>query len=270
MAQYETILIHREGKICKITLNRPESLNAFGGPMREELLNALENAADDERIRAVVLTGHGKAFCSGGDINFMTALKERNAPFEDFFPLLNMGIQVVTTIRAMPKPVVACVNGAAAGAGLNLALACDFRVASSEAKFGESFVKIGLHPDWGGTYFLRQLVGDSKALELMMTGDPIDAPEALRIGLVNKVVPHDSLESQTYLFTRKLTDAPATAISGMKKWLWELQKEPLKQAMEWEIEAARACWDSPDSLEGLKAFLEKRPAVFGGSRRTGL
>src|SRR5436190_16788956 len=172
------------GTITTITLNRPEKLNAFAGTMREELIDALRAAEADGDCRVVVITGAGRGFCAGGDVEYMSGL-QKNGDVVAFRKLLDAGRAIVTTIAAMPKPVIAAVNGVAAGAGCNLALACDYRIASDAAKFSESFVKIGMHPDWGGTWLLPRLVGPSRALELLTTGRMVDAAEALAIGMVD-------------------------------------------------------------------------------------
>ncbi|HVR41550.1 MAG TPA: enoyl-CoA hydratase/isomerase family protein, partial [Thermoanaerobaculia bacterium] len=173
--------------VTTITLNRPDKLNAFSGTMREDLLAALRAAEGDDACRVVVITGAGRAFCAGGDVENMARLQAANDT-ESFRKLLDAGRDVVVQIATMTKPVIASVNGVAAGAGCNLALACDYRIASDAAKLSESFIRIGLHPDWGGTWLLPRLVGRSKALELMMTGRMVDAQEALAIGMVDRVV----------------------------------------------------------------------------------
>src|SRR5260370_583922 len=163
------ILTSTNDHVTGITLNRPDKLNAFGGTMREDLLAALRAAEADDASRVVVLTGAGRAFCAGGDVDFMSGL-QKNDDVASFRTLLAAGKSIVNQIAEMSKPVIASVNGIAAGAGCNLALACDYRIASDAAKLGETFVRIGLHPDWGGTWLLPRLVGRSRAMELMMTG----------------------------------------------------------------------------------------------------
>src|SRR6185369_14906638 len=158
MADFENIILDKQGAVATITLNRPEKLNAFAGRMREELAEAIEDAGQDTAIRVVVITGAGKAFCSGADLTFTVELA-KNKDSAAFRDLLDTGARIVNGIRQMPKPVIASINGAAAGAGFNLALACDIRLASTSAKFSQAFVKIGLHPDWGGTFFLPRLIG---------------------------------------------------------------------------------------------------------------
>jgi len=155
--------------IATITLNRPEKLNAFTGTMREDLLAALQTCERDDAARVIVITGAGRAFCAGGDVEYMASLQKTNDT-ASFRKLLDAGRDIVLQIVSMEKPVIASINGIAAGAGCNLALGCDYRIASDQAKLGETFVRIGLHPDWGGTWHLPRLVGRSRALELCMTG----------------------------------------------------------------------------------------------------
>src|SRR5918995_884864 len=193
---YEHIQVSEADGILTITLNRPGRLNAFIGHMRRDLAEALEHAGSDRGVRVVVITGAGRAFCAGGDVAYMAELIERRDT-EEFARLLGSARRVVTVIRQMTKPVIAAVNGPASGAGCNLALACDLRIASNEASFSQSFVKIGLHPDWGGTYFLPQLVTPNKACEMFFLGEAIDAAEALRLGIVNSVVQPSELETAT-------------------------------------------------------------------------
>ena len=159
----QTIRLEIAEGVARVTLDRPDKLNAFADDMREQLIAALDHVAVAPDVRALVITGAGRAFCSGGDVRHMVALKERDAGFDGVEPLLAAGASIVTRLDSLPFPTIAAVNGVAAGAGLNLALACDLRLASDAATFGETFVRIGLHPDWGGTYFLPRLVGMSKA-----------------------------------------------------------------------------------------------------------
>src|ERR1043165_1691662 len=200
------------GAVTTITLDRPEKLNAFSGTMREDLLAALGEAEGN----VVVIPGAGRAFCAGGDVEFMGSLQETD-DVDRFRALLDAGRDVVVQIAAMEKPVIAAVNGVAAGAGCNLALACDYRIASPSAKFSESFVRIGLHPDWGGTWLLPRLVGTSRAFEMMATGRMVDADEALRIGLVDRVV--TDLAAETETLARAIASAPAAGIAELKRAL---------------------------------------------------
>src|SRR5213593_4765609 len=189
---YQTIIFSTADSIATIKLNRPEKLNAFGGPMREEILDALQKIARDDDIRAVIVTGEGRAFSAGGDIQHLKQLRD-NKDESGFRNILSYGQKITRAMRSLGKPIIAAVNGPCAGAGLSFALGCDIRIASDKATFGASFALIGLHPDWGGSWFLPRLVGSAKACELVFTGTVVSAQEAERIGLVNRVVEHEQL-----------------------------------------------------------------------------
>src|SRR5256885_14990261 len=204
----EFIKIAEDSGIVTVTLHRPERLNALIDHMRRDLAEALEEAGSDPDVRVVLLAGGGRAFCAGGDVHFMAELVERGDA-EEFARLLGAARRVILSIRQMTKPVLASVEGACAGAGFNLALACDLRIASATATFAQSFVKIGFHPDWGGTYFLPRMVPSNIAAELFFLGDAIDAEKALQLGLVNRVVPPDQLETETRALAERLRNAPA-------------------------------------------------------------
>jgi 2-(1,2-epoxy-1,2-dihydrophenyl)acetyl-CoA isomerase len=257
------ILTDTNEHITTITLNRPEKLNAFSGTMREELLAALLGAADDQDCRVVVITGAGRAFCAGGDVEYMSGL-QKNGDVESFRKLLDAGREIVTQIAEMPKPVIASVNGVAAGAGCNLALACDYRIASDVAKLGETFVKIGIHPDWGGTWFLPRLVGPGRALELLTTGRMVDAAEALAIGMLDRVVPLTDLLEQTTALARAIAQGPPQAIADMKRALAASRTNSLSAQVELESEHQVRAFLSRDAGEGMAAFFEKRAAEFEG------
>jgi len=239
----------RDG-VATITLNRPEKLNAFAGSMRENLLQALRDAGGSTDCRVVVITGAGRAFSAGGDVAFMQKLQE-NRDVDGLNKLLAAGAAIVTQIVEMPKPVIASINGVAAGAGCNLALACDYRIASENAKLGETFVRIGLHPDWGGTWLLPRLVGRSAAFELMASGRMIDAAEALRIGMVDRVV--SDLGEETRKLARAFADAPAGVIADIKRAL--NAKNDLRGQMALETENQIHAFSSPEAVERINAFL---------------
>jgi len=249
--------------ITTITFDRPEKLNAFSGTMREELLEVLRAAADDSGCRVVVITGAGRAFCAGGDVEYMSGLQKKG-DVDSFRKLLDAGRDIVTQIAGMPKPVIASVNGVAAGAGCNLALACDYRIASDNAKLGETFVKIGIHPDWGGTWFLPRLVGPSRALELLMTGRMVDAAEALAIGMLDRVVPLDDLRGQTMTLARAIAQGPPQAIADIKRALAASRMNLLDAQVELESEHQVRAFLSRDAGEGMAAFFEKRTPRFEG------
>jgi 2-(1,2-epoxy-1,2-dihydrophenyl)acetyl-CoA isomerase len=260
---YENIDVTEDSGIVTITLNRPDKLNALVGHMRRDLAEALEAAGSERNVRVVVITGAGSGFCAGGDLAYATELMDRNDS-EEFARLLGAARRVVTAIRHMTKPVVASVNGPAAGAGCNLALACDLRIASTNASFTQSFVKIGFHPDWGGTYFLPRLVTANKACEMFFLGNTIDAPEALRLGLVNWVVPEAELEAETRKLAERLREAPPIAVAAAKQAIYMSDGEDLETMLRYEVEAQMRCFESRDGKEGVRAFLEKREPRFTG------
>lgn len=260
----QTILTSFDAGVFTITLNRPEKLNAFADDMRDRLLEALDDAARRPGVRVVVLTGAGRAFCSGGDVGHMLALRSRPDGEDDIRALLEAGSRAVACLAALPVPTIAAVNGVAAGAGANLAIACDLRIASDEARFGETFVKIGLQPDWGGTHHLPRLVGLAKALELAWTGELIDAREALRIGLVNRVVPHADFPEAVRVLARELAAAPQNAVRAIKRTMRAGAGASLDEAFALEAEAQITLWRSADVTEGLTAFAERRAPSFTG------
>ena len=260
---YDQIDVTDDGGITTITLNRPEKLNALAGHMRRDLAEALEAAGSDRAVHVVVITGVGRAFCSGGDVAAMADMIERQDA-DEFSRLLGSARRVVTAIRHMTKPVIASINGPAFGAGFNLALACDLRIASSNATFSQSFAKVGLHPDWGGTYFLPRLVTSNKACELFFLGTTIDAAEAQRLGLINFVVAPSELEAETRKLAERLRNAPAIAIAAAKQAVYLSHSAELEEMLRYETEAQMRCFDSDDGAEGVRAFLEKRPPKFTG------
>jgi 2-(1,2-epoxy-1,2-dihydrophenyl)acetyl-CoA isomerase len=259
---FENIVLEVQDGVAWITLNRPEQLNAFADEMREELLQAILAVQEDDAAHVLVITGAGRAFCAGGDVRTMAALKEDNAGFERLRPLLDAGRRVITVLHQLPKPAIAMVNGVAAGAGCNLALACDLRVASDQASFAESFISIGMHPDWGGTFFLPRLVGTGRALEMMWTGERIHAEMAEEIGLVHQVVPAAHLREHTERLALRLARAPRTAVRLIKLAVYNSLHYDLESMLDYESEAQSQCWSSTDSAEGIAAFLEKRPPQF--------
>lgn len=247
--------------VATITLNRPEKLNAFTGTMREDLLAALRACEDDRDVRVVVITGAGRAFCAGGDVEVMTGL-QKSGDVASFRKLLDAGRDVILQIATMPKPVIAAVNGIAAGAGCNLALACDYRIASAQARLSESFVRIGLHPDWGGTWLLPRLIGRGRALELLMSGRAVDAAEAVAIGMIDRLA--DDLNAETEQLARSLAAAPPLAVAGIKRAVLASESNDLRAQIDLESEHQLACFQSADAREGLAAFSEKRAARFTG------
>jgi 2-(1,2-epoxy-1,2-dihydrophenyl)acetyl-CoA isomerase len=254
---YDHIRITNDCGIVTILLDRPEKLNAFVGHMRRDLAEVLERATSDRAARVIVIKGSGRAFCAGADIGYMSELMERD-DVEEFTRLLGAGRRVLTAIRQMSKPVVASIKGPAYGAGFNLALACDIRIASESATFSQSFVKVGLHPDWGGTYFLPMAVPSNIACELFFLGDSINAEQALRLGLVNRVVPDAELDGETERMAQRLCEAPQNSIAAAKHAVYMSDSADLERMLQYETEAQIACFESGEARERVRAFLEKR------------
>jgi len=261
---FDGLLYEIDGPVAVITLNRPERLNALGGTLREDLYDAVLKASEDDDVRALVITGAGRGFCSGGDVKSMSErdqagtgspMREKIAPARDI---------TIMAMRDCPKPIIAAVNGAAAGAGFNLALSCDMRIASRAAKFTQAFVKRGLHPDWGGTWFLPRIVGTAKACELIFTGDVIDADEAFRLGIVNAVTEPADLMSKAYEIAGKIAAGPPIAIRLAKRAIYHNLECDLRAGLEYETYAQNTCRDTEDSKEGVRAFMEKRAPKFQG------
>lgn len=262
-AAESVVLETREGAAVTLTLNRPDKLNAMNGPLCQALLEALQRAASDDSVRCVVITGAGRAFCAGGDIPMMREARLRKET-QELEVMLRTSVDIIVTMRSMPKPVVAAVNGPAAGGGANIALGCDLRIASEHASFGQSFAKIGLFPDYGGTWSLPRLVGASVATELLITGDLVHAADALRLGMVNRVVPHAQLADETRALVGRLLAAPPLAVRGIKQALYGNSIEDLRRALEFEAKKQMECFYSEDAGEGFDAFIEKRKPNFKG------
>jgi 2-(1,2-epoxy-1,2-dihydrophenyl)acetyl-CoA isomerase len=261
---YECLIYEVKDGIATLTLNRPERLNALGGSLREDLHDAITRSAADPEVRVMLVTGSGKGFCAGGDVKAMNEAKEgrRERPFmEKIAPGRD---RTLLAMREAPQPIIAAVNGAAAGAGMNLALACDIRLASTAAKFSQAFVKRGLHPDWGGTYFLPRIVGTARACELIFTGEVIDAAEALRLGIVSRVLPPEELLPAAQALARAIAAGPPIAIRLAKRGIYRNAESDLRTALEYETFAQNACFETEDASEGIRAFVEKRPPVFRG------
>ena len=261
--EWEFVLFEKEDSVGTLTLNRPEKYNALGGNMRQEILAALELACSDSDVRVIVITGAGKAFCAGGDVDEFVSGTTKAIPTSATSERPTMS-KIVLLINSIGKPVIASVNGMAAGGGCNLALSCDIRIASDRARFSEIFVKRGVHPDWGGIWFLPRLVGYAKAAELIFTGDIIDAEEALRIGMVNKVVPGDELVQTTKELAQRIAKNAPIPIALAKRGLQNFYRMDLAQAVDYEMMTLGVCWNSEDRVEGMKSFVEKREPIFKG------
>jgi 2-(1,2-epoxy-1,2-dihydrophenyl)acetyl-CoA isomerase len=257
---YETILYILEDGVLTVTLNRPDVLNAFNSKMGAELLDALKKAERDTAVRCIVLTGAGRAFSSGEDLkarqaegitDFGSTLRDRYNP-------------IILKMRNVEKPVLGSINGVAAGAGCSIALACDLRIASEKASFIEAFVRVGLVPDSGSSFFLPRLVGLGRALEIAFLGDAVSAEEALRLGLVNKAVPAEELESTTRELASRLAKSPTKAIGLAKRAMNRALTMDLEQLLDYEVYAQEIAGGTEDHREGIAAFLEKRQANFTG------
>lgn len=260
---YEHLLVQQEDGVLTITMNRPEVLNAVNDPMLDGLGELMEEAARDESVRCVVLTGAGRAFGSGADLRGFASLHSSGEPIKVSVHLQKYH-RVVRAVRTMPKPVIAAVRGVAAGASCNLALACDLRIVSEDARFIEAFARIGLIPDAGGGFFLPRLVGFSKALELAMLADEVSGPEAERLGLANKCVPLAVFEETVQSFARRLAKGPTRAYGLMKELMNAAVVSDLETTLRLEGELQDIAIATSDHHEGVTAFLQKRPAEFTG------
>jgi 2-(1,2-epoxy-1,2-dihydrophenyl)acetyl-CoA isomerase len=259
----DAILYAEEEGVAWITLNRPDRLNAFAGTMRDDLRAAVDRAAASPGVRVAVITGAGRAFCAGADVEVMRDLLARGdgATFEGY---VEAGSRAVRAIRACRKPVVAAVNGVAAGAGASLAAACDVRLASERASIGFTFNRIGLHPDWGASWVLPRLVGAGRAAELILTARMVDTDEAVRIGLFQRVYPVDAFEDEVRAFARELAGKPPLALAAAKHSLSVSPESNLEEMLEVERESQMRLFRSADVREGIAAFNEKRKAEFRG------
>jgi 2-(1,2-epoxy-1,2-dihydrophenyl)acetyl-CoA isomerase len=260
---HQAIIFAVDGPVATIRLNRPDKLNAFAGPMRDEVLDALDTVAADDSIRVLIVTGEGRGFSAGGDIYHLKQLRE-NRDEAGFRAILAKGQMITRRMRALPKPVIAAVNGPCAGAGFSFALSCDIRIASDAATFGPSFALIGLHPDWGGSWLIPRLVGSARACELIFTGSMISAEEAGQAGLVNRVVAHDRLMPTTLELAAKMAKNPPGVLRLAKESIYRSLTTDLETAFGRENEVQVECFYSEDFLEGLTAFLEKRKPQFRG------
>jgi 2-(1,2-epoxy-1,2-dihydrophenyl)acetyl-CoA isomerase len=257
------VLEERAGSVATIRLNRPDKLNALNIELGQQLVHALLRFQADREINCVVLTGAGRAFCAGGDLEVLRDARKRKATNE-VEALVTAGKEIALAIATMPKIVIAAVNGPAAGGGMNLALAADIRIASNQAKFAESFVQIGLFPDFGGTYFLPRIVGPARATELFYTAQMLSAEDALRLGIVSRVIPADQFEAETKKFAEGLAAGAGLAQRDVKHKMSTEQRKELEAALDEEIRLQKHCFDSQDCLEGLNAFFEKRKPNFQG------
>jgi 2-(1,2-epoxy-1,2-dihydrophenyl)acetyl-CoA isomerase len=260
---YETLIVEQQGAVRVVRLNRPERYNALNDAMGRDLLDAAIEAMHDPAVRAVMVTGSGKAFCSGGDVK---AFVEAGDAIPKVADRLTVDLHAaVSKMMRMPKPVVAAVNGPAAGAGFSLAMACDLVVASADAPFTMAYTGIGASPDGSSTFSVPRLVGMRRALELAMTNRVLGAQEALEWGLVNKVFPAASFMDDAMAFVQKLAEGPTLAYGRVKALMYHSLSEALESQMELESRAIADSGRTADFREGTRAFVEKRKAVFKGA-----
>jgi 2-(1,2-epoxy-1,2-dihydrophenyl)acetyl-CoA isomerase len=264
---YNTIILTKEEGVATLTLNRPDTLNAWNDEMGTESLQAMEEIRQDNDVRVLILTGAGRGFSSGADLTAM-GQRQPGAPTKPGRVTLSTLPGVLTLsyeLRSLDRPTIAAVNGVAAGAGFGIALACDIRIASDQARFSQIFVKRGLIPDAGSTYFLTKLVGTAKACELMYTGDMINAAEAERLGIVNKVVPHDELMNETMALAKRIASGPPLTIELIKRAIYKgfTENDVWHQIhYEWHLQSLAIATE--DFKEGVMSFLEKRDPKFMG------
>lgn len=248
--------------IATITLNRPKARNAFSPEMIRQWPEYLRKAREDDSVRVIVLTGKGDTFCSGGDIKDMADGKLKSWDMKNF---LWQGVhRIVLAMEDLDKPVIAAINGAAMGAGLDMALMCDLRICSNQAKLAESYIMMGLVPGDGGAYFLPRIVGMPRAMELLLTGDAVTAEDALEMGLVNRVVKHDSLMEETLRFANRIASKPPLAVRMMKRAVHQSLTSSLRSHLDYISSQISLLSQTRDHQEAARAFLEKRKPVFVG------
>ncbi|RFA34752.1 2-(1,2-epoxy-1,2-dihydrophenyl)acetyl-CoA isomerase [Virgibacillus dokdonensis] len=255
---FQTIYYEEKDQVAWLTLNRPEKLNAFTSTMNQEMIEVFQSVGKNHKIRALVITGAGKAFCSGEDISSLQPdmqlgeiIKSRYQP-------------MMKELARVEKPIIASINGATAGAGLSLAMACDFRIASEQASFMEAFIHIGLIPDSGNLYYLPRIVGLAKALELAILGEKLTAKEAKEVGLVTKVVPPDQLEAETTSFVDRLAHMPTKAIGLIKRYMYQSFETNLTKMLDYEAFGQEIAGKTEDYAEGVQSFLDKRSPKYKG------
>jgi enoyl-CoA hydratase len=255
----ENVLIEKRGRVAIVTINRPDKLNALNIATRSDILAAFDQLESDDEVRVVVVTGAGeKAFIAGADINVfagMTAIKQRAGL---------KGRRAFDAVEDFPKPVIAMINGFALGGGCELALACDIRIASTKAKLGQPEIKLGIIPGGGGTQRLTRLIGEGKAMELILTGDMISAEEAKQLGLVNHVFAPEELEAKTMELANRIAELSPVALAMAKASVKNAARMNLREGLDSEVDLFALCFSSEDKEEGVRAFIEKRKAEFKG------
>ncbi|MCG8690900.1 MAG: enoyl-CoA hydratase, partial [Minwuiales bacterium] len=254
-----------EGRVATLTMNRPDRRNAMSSAMLEAMLDALGRLAVDTDVGVVVLTGAGSAFCAGGDVKAMAEGTEfADTDLESKARALRRMMETSRLLHEMPKPTIAAIPGAAAGAGLSMALACDLRIAAQSAKITTAFARVGYSGDFGGSYFLTQLVGTAKARELYYTADRLTAAEALALGMVNRVCADEQLESETLALAHRIARGPRIALRYIKRNMNAAESGVLRDSLDLEAWHHTRCGMTEDHLEAAKAFVEKREPAFKG------
>lgn len=266
---YQSIILEKKENIATITLNRPERMNAITDQMTRELISALDDVEADDEMRVLVITGAGRGFCAGADVGGMAGGTETGTGTAGGAEALRQGLRrgagkIMPKIQNMQKPTIAMINGAAVGAGFDIVCVCDLRVGSENARFMNAFVRIGLFPGWGGTWLYPRVMGLGKALEYLFTGDFIEAEEAEKIGVLNRLVPAAELEKETMALARKIADGPPIAIRLMKFQAYKGLEMDFDTALQVAAASETITLSSEDHREGVAAFREKRKAKFQG------
>lgn len=260
---YKTIIYAKEGLVATITLNRPDRMNAYNQEMALEMLEAIKDVGSDEAVKVLVVTGAGRAFCSGYELEDLR-LEDKSNPIRFVVEMRDGFHRLLLALRELDKPTIASINGAAVAGGLSLALACDLRLASDKAKLGDGSLRFGFVTDEGGTFLLPRAVGLEKALSLMFTGEILDAQEAQRVGLVGKVVPHDDLPRATRELAAKIAQGPPIALGLTKRAVYRHLDMDMQSALEDVAIAGQLADHTEDAIEGVAAFQQKRAPRFKG------
>ena len=259
------LIVVDDGAVRTLTLNRPDSLNAFNSDLLSALGKAVRDAEKDKSVRCVVITGAGRAFASGQDLAEVSDRYKSDKPIELGRHLRDLYNPMISKLRTLEKPVIASVNGVAAGAGMSLALACDLRIAAESASFIQAFIHVGVVPDSGSTFMLPRLVGLSRAMELAITGRKVKAADALQLGLVNQVAPDADLAAETKKLAQRLAELPTRAIGLTKRAINAAWTNGLDAQLDYEAQLQTTAGQTRDHREGVAAFLEKRPPKFTGA-----
>lgn len=255
---FETIRYDVKDGIAWLYLNRPDSLNAFVAQMNREVKDAIKTASNDEQVRCIVISGEGRAFCSGQDLSEVDEKMDHGQVLRDHYgPMMKQ-------IRQCEKPLIAAVNGVAAGAGFSLALACDFRLVSERASFINAFIHVGLIPDSGNLYYLTRLVGEAKAIELSILGEKVKAEDAFNMGLATQLILAESWEEDVTAFAKRIASLPTKAVGLIKRYLKAVPEFSFEDYLEHEAQGQRIAGLTKDHREGVNAFMEKRKPVFSG------